>query len=104
MNYAISAQFASALLAAAAGYFWFWSCGVRTPDSFPIHVVEPSVRPMDPLDAKYIGYGYSPELADLANGLKVQGVRSAAGAVFAGASAFAQVLSYLPEPLFYYFG
>ena len=95
------AQFTSATLAFLAGCIWFWSVNVRTPESFPIHVVEPIPKPMDPLGAKYIGYGYSSELTMLANNLKTQSARSGLGAVLAGASAFCQVLSFFSEAFFW---
>ncbi len=69
---------------------------VKTPSSFPIHVVQPDnfSRPLaDPFGGTYVGHGHSPALNELGEALRRQSKWSAAAAGFAAASALCQGLA-----------
>ena len=86
-------QWLSAIFAFAAAGLWLRSAVVRTPKSFPVHVVKPDSfsRPLgEPLGATYVGHGHSPALNELGEALRTQSRWSAAAAICAALSAIFQ--------------
>lgn len=93
-------QWASAGFAVIAAGLWLKSAMVKTPSSFPIHVVQPDSfsRPFgQPPGGTYVGHGHSPALNELGEALRRQSKWSAAAAAVAAASAFCQALAILIE-------
>ena len=91
VTYYQAAQFASGFFALLAAVLWLKSALVRTPEKFSIHVVEAPGLLGQPLGTEYVGYGYSPELSELAGVLIRQSKWSAGAAMSAAVAAFLQV-------------
>jgi hypothetical protein len=91
-------QFASGFFAFLAAVLWLKSAMFKTPKKFSIHVVEASGLLGQPLGTRYVGYGHSPELSELAGVLIRQSSWSAWGAVSAAVAAFLQVALMLIPP------
>lgn len=88
-------QWGSAVFAGIAAVLWLKSAMIKTPSSFPIHVIQPDSfsRPFgEPLDGTYVGHGHSPALNDLGEAFRRQSKWSASAALFAAASAICQAL------------
>jgi hypothetical protein len=92
------AQFASGFFGLLAAVLWFKSAMVTTPEKFSVHVVEASGLLGQPLGTKYVGYGYSSELSELAQALIRQSRWNAWGARSAAVAAFLQVFITLILP------
>jgi|SRR6266581_6314251 len=87
-------QWASAVFALLAAGLWLKSATIKTPSSFPIHVVKPTTGFMGtPLGATYVGHGQSPALNELGEALCAQSKWSAMAAVFAAASGICQAIA-----------
>ncbi len=89
-------QWGSGIFALLAAPLWLKSAKIKTPSSFPIHVVKPDGfgRPMgDPHGATYMGQGHSPSLNELGEALRCQSKWGAAAAVFAAVSAICQAFA-----------
>ena len=92
-------QCLSAFFAMAAAFLWLISAMVKTPESFPVQVVQPQVRPMqlpkglESFNATYTGYGRSPQLNELGKALRRQSRWSSAAACCAGVSAILQAIT-----------
>jgi hypothetical protein len=93
---AVTATSLSAAASLVAAALWFWSAKVTIPDpgQFPIAVVRPdsAMGPIgDPIGAKYVGSGVSPELQKWASAVSsafsIQSDRSAWAAISAGLAA-----------------
>ena len=89
MKALLISQVAAALFAFAAACFWLGSARMKTPTSFPIHVVKPNEKPLggEPFEGTYAGHGYSKELTDLGAALIGQSRLSARAAICATVSA-----------------
>ncbi|MGZ4924199.1 MAG: hypothetical protein ACXV5H_09640 [Halobacteriota archaeon] len=89
-------QWGSVVFAVIAAILWLKSAMVKTPSSFPIHVIQPDSfsRPFgEPLGGTYVGHGHSPALNELGEALCRQSKWSAVAAVFAAISALCQALA-----------
>jgi hypothetical protein len=78
-----------------AAYVWFKSAKVQTPDSFSIYVARPYNSPLgdNPLNASYMGQGYSEDLTNLGESLSKQSKLSAKAATVAALAAIFQAAS-----------
>ncbi|OQX25257.1 MAG: hypothetical protein BWK80_16520 [Desulfobacteraceae bacterium IS3] len=86
-------QWGAAVFAVIAAALWLKSAMVKTPSSFPIHVVQPDSLSSPfggPFGGTHVGQGQSPALKKLGEALCRQSKWSAAAAAFAAASALCQ--------------
>jgi hypothetical protein len=83
-------QYVSAAFAFAAAILWWKSAIVKTPDRFSIHVLRTSGLMAQPLFAKYVGHGHSPELENLGAALISQSRWNGWGAKCAAVAATLQ--------------
>ena len=84
---------ASIISALLGAYFWLWAARVKTPDSFPIHILSQTPFSSEIPPTQIVTIGSSEELDAIGRALIRQSALNSYAAIFTAAAVVIQVIA-----------